>query len=66
MRVHAEEEIDDLFDAASKEAEAFDALDVAVNLMKSAREAKTRLARFDAPQLREGLLRRSRLAGERT
>jgi len=67
MTVHANDDINDLFDTASKEAAALDALDGAVNLLKSAREAKACVARLDAPQLREGLLRRSgRHAGERT
>ncbi len=68
MRVHANDgEIDRLFDAASKEGEALEALEDAVSRLKSARAAKAVLARLDAPQLREGMLRRgSSLGGGHT
>jgi cell fate (sporulation/competence/biofilm development) regulator YlbF (YheA/YmcA/DUF963 family) len=64
--VHANDEIDALFNTAGQESEAIEALDGAMKQLKAAREAKARLAKFDAPQLREGLLRRSgALGGDR-
>lgn len=64
MRVHANDgEIDRLFDAASEEGEALEALQDAVTRLKSARAAKARLARLEVPQLREGILRRSSTLG---
>lgn len=64
--MHANDEIDVLFNTAGQESEAIEALDGAMKQLKAAREAKARLAKFDAPQLREGLLRRSgTLGGDR-
>jgi len=67
MRVHANDaEVDRLFEAANKEGKALDDLDDAVTRLKSARAAKMMLARLEAPQLREGILRRSSLGGGST
>lgn len=65
--MHANDEIDALFNTAGQESQAIEALDGAMRQLKAAREAKARLATFDAPQLREGLMRRkSALGGGRT
>lgn len=61
--MQAGDEIDALFESAGKESEAIEALDGAVTLLKAAREAKSRLARLDTPQLRAELLRRSAALG---
>jgi len=67
ISVHANDEIDALFNTAGQEGEAIEALDGAMRQLKAAREARARLATFDAPQLREGLMRRkSALGGGRT
>jgi hypothetical protein len=61
--VHADDELDVLFDTAGREGEALAALDGAVSLLRQARDAKQRLARLDAATLREQLLRRSETLG---
>ena len=61
--MHANDEIDALFNTAGQESEAIEALDGAMKQLKAAREAKARLATFDAPRLREGLMRRKSALG---
>lgn len=61
--MHADDELDVLFDTAGREGEALAALDGAVSLLKQARDAKVKLAGLDASTLREQLLRRSEVFG---
>ena len=62
--MHANDEIDALFETAGKESEAIEALDGAVTMLKAAREAKAQLVGLDAPRLRDALQRRSGSPGD--
>lgn len=57
--MHANDEIDALFETAGKESAAIEALDGAVTMLKAAKEAKAQIVGLDAPRLRDALLRRS-------
>ncbi|KAA1397769.1 hypothetical protein [Aeromicrobium ginsengisoli] len=61
--MNANDEIDALFNSAGRESEAIEALDGAMKQLKAARGVKARLATFDAPQLKEGLMRRKGALG---